>query len=419
MAACRTVRHNGPMRPSLQTAAAVLLSGVLAGCSSGDTSASAIVVRDSSGVAIVENDLTRLDATCTIGATPTVSIGVEDGEDPYVLARLGGAVRLSDGRIVIANRASHELRWFDASGTYLRSSGRKGEGPGEFRDPFVLHLLPGDTVYSGDFSPFRFLVFAPNGDWVRTIDLTPMQINSPSAMHILDDGRMVLGLEEGFGERRGRVFTARSFALTMSDAAGVQRDTIAIIENGRWGQTVDDPRAMYVFPIFESFGRAAASGARIVTGHASRTELLVRRAEGGYPLERIVRWTVGNLDITREDVAAEKGRIVKENERLPEGMRARATDPLVNDARPVADRFPAFGLLRIGRDGRFWIREFPRPRDTTGHHWIAFTADGEYDCRLDTPRFAQVYEFGADYVLVQDPDSLGVERVRQYPITRD
>jgi hypothetical protein len=85
----------------------------------------------------------------------------------------------------------------------------------------------------------------------------------------------------------------------------------------------------------------------------------------------------------------------------------------------VADRFPAFGILRLGRDGRLWIREFPKPRETTGHRWIAFTADGEFDCRLATPRFAEVYEFGADYVLVQDPDSLGVERVRQYPITRD
>jgi hypothetical protein len=411
------------MRPFVLTLSAGLVAGLVAGllaaCSSGDPAASAIVVRDSSGVAIIDNDLTRLDATCTIGASPTVSIGVEEGEEPYVLARLGGALRLPDGRIVIANRGSHELRWFDASGTYLRASGRKGEGPGEFRDPFYLHLLPGDTVYAGDFRPFRFLVFTPEGDWVRTIDLSPMRINTPRSMHILDGGRMVLGIEGDLPRRQGRVFTANSFALTMSDATGTLGDTIATIENGRWGQTTDGDNQMYVFPIFEAFGQAAASGQRIVTGHASRTELRVLHADAGYPVERLVRWTVGNLDITPEDVAAEKARLAKQYEQVPENMRAMMLEPLITDARPVADRFPAFGSLRIGRDGRLWVREFPRPRDATGHHWIAFTAEGRFDCRLDTPRFAEVYEFGADYVLVQDPDSLGVERVRQFPLSRD
>jgi hypothetical protein len=230
---------------------------------------------------------------------------------------------------------------------------------------------------------------------------------------------MVLGIEEGVTRRPGRVFTARSFALTMFDATGAQGDTIALIENGRWGQTVDDPNSGFVYPMFESFGVAAASGQRIVTGHASRTELRVLGASAGYPVERLVRWTIGDLDITSEDVAAERARLTKENEGVPENLRAMLIEPLITDARPIADRFPAFGQLRIGRDGRLWIREFPRPQDTTGHHWIAFTADGRFDCRLDAPRFAQVYEFGADYLLVADPDSLGVERVRQYPLTRD
>ena len=57
----------------------------------------------------------------------------------------GGAIRLSDGRIVIANRMTHEIRYFDSTGTWIRSSGRKGQGPGEFSDPFYIQPLRGDT----------------------------------------------------------------------------------------------------------------------------------------------------------------------------------------------------------------------------------------------------------------------------------
>lgn len=405
------------MRRSLPRTAALAL--LAAACTSGDPLASAITVRDSAGIAIVENDLTRLDARCTIGATPTVSIGVEEGEEPYMLSQLGGAVRTRDGRIVIANRATDELRWFDAAGKYLRASGRKGEGPGEFREPFILHLLPGDTVYSGDFRPFRFLVFAPDGEWVRTIDLSPMYINTPRSMHILDDGRMVLGIEDGLPSRRGRTFTANRFALMMYGADGARGDTIEVLENGRWGQTVDDPNSVFVFPFFESFGVAAAAGQRIVTGHASRTELRVMRAEAGYPVDRLVRWTIGNLDITPEDVAAEKERLAKPYADRPPEFRAQFLDPMINDARPVAERFPAFGRLRLGRDGLMWIREFPRPRDPSGqHHWIAFDPDGRFVCKLDAPRFDDVYEFGADHLLAEVRDSLGVEMVQQYAIRR-
>ncbi len=99
-------------------------------------------------------------------------------------------------------------------------------------------------------------------------------------------------------------------------------------------------------------------------------------------------------------------------------MFERMVEPVVSDDRPVADQFPAFRQLHIATDDRLWIREYPRPRDTTEYRWIAFTPDGALDCRLATPRFAQFYEFGRDYLLVRDADSLGVDRVRVYPLRR-
>lgn len=67
---------------------------------------------------------------------------------------------------------------------------------------------------------------------------------------------------------------------------------------------------------------------------------------------------------------------------------------LVSDKRPVADQFPAMSSLRVGRDGRLWIREY------------------------QTPRFADYLEFGSDYLLALDTDSLGVERVKQFTLSR-
>lgn len=89
---------------------------------------------DSAGIRIIENDRppdgSRLD--WRIGPEPVVTIGKREGEDPYLLNLVRGATRLRDGRIVVANGGSGELRFFDSLDNHLATRGGVGEGPGEF-----------------------------------------------------------------------------------------------------------------------------------------------------------------------------------------------------------------------------------------------------------------------------------------------
>ena len=75
-----------------------------------------------------------------------------EGEDPYLLFHATDATRLSDGRIVLVNRGTAELRVFDEFGTYLATWGGKGEGPGEFEDIMQIAALPGDSVIAWGLS---------------------------------------------------------------------------------------------------------------------------------------------------------------------------------------------------------------------------------------------------------------------------
>ena len=77
---------------------------------------------------------------------PTVSIGQLEGEEPYLLHWAGSFARLPDGRIVVANRGSSEVRMFDASGSHLVSWGGQGEGPGEFMSLSHVAPWPGDSI---------------------------------------------------------------------------------------------------------------------------------------------------------------------------------------------------------------------------------------------------------------------------------
>lgn len=373
----------------------------------------AIAVRDSAGVTIVDQDLTRLTSVCTLDPEPVVSIGVEEGAPEYMLAQLFGAVRLSDGRIVLAQRTTNDIRYFAPDGTFIRSSGRKGRGPGEFESPFYLNVLPGDTLYVGDYRPWQFLVFGPEGDWVRTVRPMPLVINVPSPAIVLANGQLILG-KASRDDAPPETFPREYVDLIRYAPTGELLDTLGRYPNGRYGQVKPAPDATFIFPYFESFGLFAGRGERVVIGHASATELSVHRADSAFTLERILRWNDGPREITEADLAADRERTRERYSTMSRDQAERLMEPMISKDRPVAEQFPAFGQLQIGTDDRLWIREYPRPRDTTEYRWVAFKPDGAFDCRLQTPRYAQFYEFGRDYMLVRDADSLGVERVQQY-----
>ena len=115
-----------------------VLAGVLPvlACSAGPGSESAITRRDSAGMFIVENNLASLRAECRVDSLPSLSIGVAEGAPEYELHRVFGATQLSDGRIVLVNQGTQEIRFYDARGQFLSRAGRAGRGPGEFSDAF-------------------------------------------------------------------------------------------------------------------------------------------------------------------------------------------------------------------------------------------------------------------------------------------
>ncbi|MDE2980526.1 MAG: hypothetical protein OXU74_04945 [Gemmatimonadota bacterium] len=100
-----------------------LMSLAALACEQGRQSAPSLPTqtRDSAGIRIVENERPPDDSRLgwTIGPEPAVLIGLLEGKEPYMLHWATDATRLRDGRLVVANSGSNELRVFDADGVML------------------------------------------------------------------------------------------------------------------------------------------------------------------------------------------------------------------------------------------------------------------------------------------------------------
>lgn len=104
----------------------------------------------------------------TVEPEPLLEIGTVTGASEYLFTDVVAAVRLSNGDIVVAERAASELRGYDAAGNFQWRAGRDGEGPGEFRSLDFVGTTGGDSLVTYDGRLLRAQLFDPRGRLART-----------------------------------------------------------------------------------------------------------------------------------------------------------------------------------------------------------------------------------------------------------
>ncbi|MGD9523280.1 MAG: hypothetical protein AB7N73_06230 [Gemmatimonadales bacterium] len=373
----------------------------------------AFATRDSAGITIAENRTEAVSATCRLDADPVVRIGGSDAPEDQFLYRVMGASRLSDGRIAVVNQGTQEVRWYDSTGTLVGRAGREGSGPGEFKSAFLMVRLTGDTLWVGDSPPWQWHIFGPEMTFVRTVMLDPPEPNDPRLSAIMDTGEQLYGYS--IDRPRGN-WTMDSVAIRRHAPDGTLVDTVMTIPNGRWGQTVEDPSAIWLQPWFEPWAHFDGVGSRVAVSTLGASELRIYAVGTRVTPTRVVRWTTGDRQVTDAAVAAARERITARYASRYPGwspeMKATFLDPQISSKRPVADVYPAVTGLVMGRDGRIWVREYAEEGADT-RRWLAFSAEGRALCHAEFPA-VEVAEIGSDYLLAKTTDALDAEQVVLY-----
>ena len=383
----------------------------------GQGSASAVAqtrVRDSAGVRIVET--TAADAPVwTVRATPELTIGAVDGPPQYEFSGIVTAIRLADGRIVIADGASREIRFFGTDGRHQMSVGRRGNGPGEFPVLRRVIRMPGDSILV--FDDRRITMITPAGTIASTVlasRFTGMgRGNEPVAD--LGGGRFAMTRRIPYPfPYEGPPAIKRESTLVMITGMGAAKaDTVT--------QLAD--REMYIFPSgmayahpFEYSAAVAGWNGHVVTGTGEGYELRV--FDSTNRLRSIIRrvdaprapLTSGRLDQFFAAVAKIDGA------RSAERYRAE------NAERFPGRRFiPSFRGMRADSEGYLWVQDFPSPdppRASRAFEWTVFAPDGSVAARVTTPPGFTPFSITDQHIVGLKRDSLNVEYVRLHRLER-
>lgn len=396
-----------------------LLLSTLAGCDvqgRGDRFSAA--VRDSAGVRItVNHGMDALEAPgWEVSEAPLLDVGGEDDGPP--LYSITSARRLSDGRIVVSSAGTRELQVYGPDGKLLARVGRSGEGPGEFRTPFWVGVLPGDSIAVWDVGLSRLSLFTPAGEFARSVSPRGALGVFPRVVGALDGGRFVLLTGSGTG------------ALDLSGKA-VQRDSITILVLGPGGEISDtigrfpgteqialgSPReGLLVRPL--PFGKstvAAVQGGRVFVGTGDRYELAAY--EPGVGLQALLRAERDAVPVTDEDIERYRRELVTiGGEGDPQAKRQQER---LLAAAPYPKTMPALTRIVPDAEGNLWVQDPEKPGDDAGTLWTVFSPEGRARGTVRLPDRLNVQQIGTDWVLGVRRDEDDVEHLQLYRLTKD
>jgi len=388
---------------------AMVLATLLAACSAaGDEDGrSSVSVRDSAGITLVENGPIPSDAAEWQLLGPTIEIGTLDGASEYQLFQTRGAVRLPDGRLVLANGGTHELRWYAADGGYLRSVGSEGEGPGEFKAISSLRRF-GDSLFVYDRRQRRATIFDTAGNFVRSYPLEEAGFPGPTG--VFADGSSV---------------TVGAAARSAGTEVGLVRPDVAVrlfgpdgsqlLEVGTFpGQETFLGRSGDMMMVSRFLGargfKATTAGDRIILGDMDRYEFRAYDRTGR--IRSIVRLDRPQVTMTGDDYEQVKAERLED---IPEEMRERFAES--TEGRPEPETLTSFSDILGNVSGSVWVRDTLHPL-AEHQQWTVFGPDGRALTKVRFDNAFRPYEVGDNYVLGVFRDELEVERLQLWALQK-
>lgn len=272
------------------------------------------------------------------------------------------------GRIWVAEGQAQEIRVFGPDGSWVRTVGREGQGPGEFVGPDAVRWGPDGRLWVVDQGNARVSVFDTAGNYLSGHVRPVTSHHMPWPGEIMDDGTVVeMTLVRGPDELERR--------LVRWDTTGAVLDTLRLpaFERRLWVAESENAMAQTTVPYTPRLSWELLPNGVLWFGTGESYRLVARLLEGGDTL-RLVERAYDPVPVT----AAEKDSAMTGLDWL----RQQGGRP---DRGDIPDQRPAFRNFSVDRVGRLWVRPSLAADSLRMRRFDVFDPDGRYLGPVDSP----------------------------------
>jgi len=394
---------------------------LIAGACAGGERAWGGTMTDSAGITIVESPAEGLwPAGLGPEITDELTIGTAEGDPDYQFGMIVGIDVTSDGNIYVMDMQARQARVFDSSGTFVRTIGGPGQGPGEFSQATMgLLATAGDTILVPDLMLQRLDRFTADGTFISQLPM-PMATGGMSVRWAeRPDGMLVQ--EARMMQLPGMMDTEPAIQLLRRYPGGELADTIMTLSipqsfdiDTAGGEVRANIRLFDSEPVW-----TLAEDGRILFAMNIAYNITVY-SEDGQQQERIIRRAWERKPVTDADKQA----FMK---LLGEQMSSMGAPPetveMLTSSMSFADYYPAFTNLLGGPGNTIWVQRVQTAadmdegvefnvQDMGSPKWDVFDRDGRYLGEVTLPDRYTPIRFIGDRIWGVWRDDLDVQYVK-------
>lgn len=368
----------------MKTRAAVSLAAtltVVTACSGPEGASWQGTITDSAGVAMVANPEAGLwGPTDGWQMVEEFRVGGMDAAEEAEFGLVVGIDVDADGNVYVADQQARQIQVFGADGTYLRTIGSPGNGPGEISQALSGVWVYGDELWVADVLNLRVNQYSLDGESV---------------------GAVALDFARGAPVRWDRVGEALVAQMRGIPGAGLgdtsggdpvvtigqdPQDTVTVLGVGETIEMSESGQARMTLFSQEPLWDAAADG-RLLSALNSEYRIEVRNADGG--LMRVVTKPSVSREVSEGDQALVRRAL--RDLMLSQGAPPPAVDQFMQGV-AFADSWPLMAQLLAGPEGTVWAQRIRTTDDLTGgdaeaefnpqdlgsDEWDVFDGEGRY-----------------------------------------
>ena len=343
------------------------------------------------------------------------------------LADVVDALRLRDGRVVIARSDPAMLSYFGADGRHLYDAGGPEDGPEALQRIARVSLAADDSVAVYDFGQSALILFNANGGRATTHRIepsgVPRGVNGLLPKGLAFDGRYLFQSDETpypFPGGAGAVVPDSARLYWVNRDGGLTDSTAHSYEGEIFGfEAKSAGGATTLLPLARPLGatlRVASGNAGVWTGDGRAWEL--RHLDPHGAIDRTVRLRRPLDPLTpafkAEFVARFRARRLGTD---PRGLDRQFAARI--DAAPFPAELPAFNDLFIAADSVLWVQHTGLLEGRAGDGtlvWTLIGADGHWLGDLTMPPFFRPTAAGKGWMLGVLSPADGAMQVRLYPL---
>ncbi len=317
------------------------------------------------------------------------------------------ATRLPDGSVVVGDNGARNVKWYAPDGRFVRSFGRDGDGPGEFRIAHVVGTCGTEDVQVFDGANQRLTTISRQGKLVSA-RLFMTDRGDAAAPYMIRCGASkrfgVLGWPRGALPASDDAFRAE-VAVRIQNLDGSNVINVGTVPGGerqRFGSSVG-PRPLGK----RTYVAVGQDRIYIGTGESEiRAVSLLGRALPALQLPFRAR------KITAREVEGYVNWLVGINSHLAPDVVSRTYGKL-----KYPDYTPVHGDVLVDPLENVWVEQYRLPFEPSSR-WIVFSKGAQIVAEVRLPDGLRMLEVGVDYILGTWTDDDGTAHVRMHRLRR-